>query len=264
MNEKKSAFQPFPKISSPLSGDNQETLEHLQRAIELADGFALFFARCDQPAQRDDLIAHLDALFPRQGRRARRLDVVPPATGLLAGLKSACRTTPDQAPPTCVHICGLEDALSSDAPHPPVLSQLNLTRDRFRDLPCPLVFWLPDAVLTRLAQGAPDFWAWRSGTFDFLPQWVPLEERAEEQIRVLENLLADYHTLGDGPTEQRARASLLVDLAALYRDTYRPQVARQRLEEALPLVRRLRDTALESHAWDVLRALDTDLKTKDL
>jgi len=262
MNGKNLASRPSPELTGLLSADNLETLEHLQRAIELADGFALFFARCDQPAQRDDLIVHLDALLAQQGRRARRLDVVPPATGLLAGLKSACRTTPNQAPPTCVHICGLEDALPSDDPHPPVLGQLNLARDRFRDLPCSLVFWLPDAALTCLARGAPDFWAWGSGIFDFLPQWVPSEKRAEEQIRVLENLLSDYHTLGDGPTEQRARASLLVDLAALYRDTYRPQVARQRLEEALPLVRRLRDAALESHARDVLRALDADLKAK--
>jgi hypothetical protein len=141
-----------------------------------------------------------------------------------------------------------------------VLRQLNLARDRFRGLPCPLVFWLPDTALTRLAQGAPDFWAWRSGTFDFLPRWVPSEEWAAERVRVLENLLADYRTLGDGLTEQRARAGLLVDLANLYQVTYRPQNARQRLEEALPLVHRLGDTALESRARDLLRGLDADPK----
>ena len=290
MNEKNSAFQLSPEPSGPLSADNLETLGHLHRAIELTDGFALFFARCDQPTQRDDLIGYLDALLFQQGRLARRLDVVPPARGLLAGLKSACQTAPDRsaepssraqaegrsrrslATPACVHICGLEDALPPDDPHPPVLSQLNLARDRFRDLPCPLVFWLADAALTRLAQGAPDFWAWRSGTFDFLPRWVPLAShpqaqpeppevlQAEERIHVLENLLADYRALGDGPTEQRARAGLLVDLANLYQVTYRPQTARQRLQEALPLVRRLGDTALETRARDLLRGLDADLK----
>ena len=276
--------------TSPLSPDNLETLGHLHRALELADGFALLFARCDQPDQRDDLIAHLDTLLLQQGRLARQLDVVAPARGLLAGLKSTCRTTSDRsaqpsfraqarrrsrrslATPACVHVCGLEDALPSDDAHPPVLSQLNLARDHFRDLPCPLVFWLPDAALTRLAQGAPDFWAWRSGTFDFLPQWVPLAKQlqarpepsavmqAEERIRALENLLSDYRTLGDSPTEQRARAGLLVDLADLYQVTYRPQTARQRLQEALPLVQRLGDRGLESRARDLLRGLDAEIK----
>jgi hypothetical protein len=310
MNEKNSASRPPTELNAPLSADNLETLEHLHRAIELADGFALFFACCDQPTQRDDLIAHLNALLLQQGRLARRLDVVPPAKGLLASLKNACRPASyrsagpssrasrpahrlspiesqggaqarrrsrrGMATPACVHVCGLEDVLLPDNPHPPVLSQINLARDRFRDLPCPLVFWLPDAALTRLAQGAPDFWAWGSGIFDFLPRWVPLARliqaqpepseviQAERRIRVLENLLADYRTLGDGPTEQRARAGLLVDLADLYQVTYRPQTARQRLEEALPLVRRLKDTALEIRTRDLLRGLNASPETKDL
>jgi len=290
MKKKNSALRPPTEPTGPLSPDNRETLEHLHRALELADGFALFFARCDQPAQRDDLIIHLDALLLQQGRLARRLDVVSPARSLLASLKSTCWATSDRsAQPSfraqarrrsrrslatlaCVHVCGLEDALPSDDPHPPVLSQLNLARDHFRDLPCPLVFWLPDAALTRLAQGAPDFWAWRSGTFDFVPRWVPLAKQpqaqsepsavmqAEERIRALENLLSDYRTLGDGPTEQRARAGLLVDLANLYQVTYRPQTARQRLQEALPLVQRLGDRGLESRARDLLRGLDAEIK----
>ena len=306
MNEKNSASRPPTELNAPLSADNLETLEHLRRALELADGFALFFARCDQPTQRDDLIAHLNALILQQGHLTRRLDVVPPAKGLLASLKNACRPAPYRsagpssrafrpahrlsptksqggaqarrrsrrslATPACVHVCGLEDALPSDDPHPPVLSQLNLARDRFRDLPCPLVFWLPDAALTRLAQGAPDFWAWGSGIFDFLPRWVPLARlhqaqpepsevtQAEERIRAMENLLSDYRTLGDGPTEQRARAGLLVDLADLYQVTYRPQTARQRLQEALPLVQRLGDKGLESRARDLLRGLDAEIK----
>ena len=84
--------------------------------------------------------------------------------------------------------------------------------------------------------------------------------QAEERIRALENLLSDYRTLGDGPTEQRARAGLLVDLADLYQVTYRPQTARQRLQEALPLVQRLGDKGLESRARDLLRGLDAEIK----
>lgn len=291
MSEPGSASQPLNKKDGAaiLSDDNLETLQYLHRAIELADGFALFFARCDWPVQRDELIARLEERLARQGRAARRLDVVPPATGLLVGLRTACRVSSGSVPPACVHVCGLEDALLPQVVHPPVLQQLNLARERFRDLPCPLVFWLPDPALTDLAQGAPDFWAWRSGTFDFALQWVPqaypesLEValpadvilsaslrlsgslpsaavRAEERIRALENLLIEYDDLGDGPIEQRARAGLLLHLADLYRATERPQAARRRLRRAMPLIRRLEDKALESRVQDLLRAIDAASK----
>lgn len=297
MSEPGSASQPLNKKDGAaiLSDDNLEILQYLHRAIELADGLALFFARCDWPVQRDELIARLEERLARQGRAARRLDVVPPATGLLVGLRTACRVSSGSAPPACVHVCGLEDALLPQATHPPVLQQLNLARERFRDLPCPLVFWLPDLALTDLAQGAPDFWAWRSGTFDFALQWVPQAHpespgvalptdvilsadivlsaslrlsgalrpaavRAEERIRALENLLIEYDDLGDGPIEQRARAGLLLHLADLYRATERPQAARRRLRRAMPLIRRLEDKALESRVQDLLRAIDAASK----
>lgn len=272
MNEESLASRRPTEPANSLSAGNLETLEYLHRAIELTDAFALLFARCDQPAQRDALIARLGERLARQGRFGYRQDVVPPTTGLLAALQTVCQATFELVAPACVHICGLEDALPPDDPHPPVLGQLNLARDRFRELHCPLVFWLPDAALTRLAQGAPDFWAWRSGTFDFEPRWAPPEdqpqepERAqvEERILVMENLLNDYRTLPDGPTEQRARAGLLVDLANLYRLTSRPRTARQRLREARPLVRRLRDNSLKSRSQDILRSLDAGPEAKDV
>jgi hypothetical protein len=243
MSEGNSAWLPGEPPASP-SADHLETLGYLRRAIELADGFALLFARCDRAVQRDELIARLDRALTSGGLAPARLDVVPPAVGLLAGLRAACG---GPTPPVCVHVCGLETAMPPGSEHPPVLEQLNLARDRFRALPCPAVFWMPDEALTRLARSAPDFWAWRSGTF---------ARRTEEQIHVLEGLLADYRDLPDGPIEQRARVTLLLDLADLYRMAYRPRAARRRLRTALSLGRQLGDAELEARALDVQRALD--------
>ncbi len=36
------------------------------------------------------------------------------------------------------------------------------------DVPHPILFFLPDYALTRLAKYAPDFWAWRRGVFRFI------------------------------------------------------------------------------------------------
>ncbi len=250
-----------------LSAENLETLEHLCRAIELADGFALFFARCNLPSQRDDLVARLAVLLERLGISSRRMDVQPVHRGLLADLQAACKDIPYRG---CLQVCGLERLMPYGDPHPPILGQLNLARDRFRDLTCPVVFWLRDEALTRLAQGAPDFWAWRSGTFEFQPEpelvravhrqtqddssrWrnLPAEQK-EEQITTLEGLLEDYKALGESPIEWRARAELLLDLADLYRDVYRWPAATWSLEEALRLAHSLDDRTLEARAFKTI------------
>ena len=68
MNKESLASRQPTEPANSLSAGNLETLEYLHRAIELTDTFALFFARCDQPAQRDALIARLEERLARQGR----------------------------------------------------------------------------------------------------------------------------------------------------------------------------------------------------
>ena len=63
---------------------------------------------------------------------------------------------------------GLESGIPYDQPNSRILAELNLGRDLFpRDVPSPLVIWLPDYAVTAVARFAPDFWAWRSGVFEF-------------------------------------------------------------------------------------------------
>jgi len=160
------------------------------------------------------------------------------------------------------------------AAYPPVLSHLNLAREHLRKMPCPVVFWLRDKALTRLAQGAPDFWAWRSGVYEFLPEakwaesvyqqprggtraWSELPPAKKSQrMLTLEGLLADYRELGDGPTERNIRAELLLELGRLYLRSYRTEAATSHLTEALDLYRVLGDRLGEAHTLQALACLE--------
>ena len=44
---------------------------------------------------------------------------------------------------------------------------VNIQREAFTDAPHAVVLWLREEQLVRLMRRAPDFWAWRSGVFDF-------------------------------------------------------------------------------------------------
>lgn len=65
-------------------------------------------------------------------------------------------------------IVGLEKSIGMSGEYPPVLQDLNFVRDAFTtSVPHPILFFLPDNALTRLAKYAPDVWAWRKGVFEF-------------------------------------------------------------------------------------------------
>ncbi|MGA1285549.1 MAG: tetratricopeptide repeat protein, partial [Prochlorothrix sp.] len=112
-------------------------------------------------------------------------------------------------------ITGLEQSIGMSGDYPPLLQDLNFVRDGFgAKVPHPLVFFLPDYSITRLARFAPDFWAWELGLFRFetLPQRVrenyaytleserireglDLRER-QERVDLLQRLLMEYKPQG--------------------------------------------------------------------
>jgi tetratricopeptide (TPR) repeat protein len=61
----------------------------------------------------------------------------------------------------CILFFGLEDAL------PDAAGYLNFQREAFAEVPHAVVFWVTEFGLREIANKAPDFWAWRSGVFDF-------------------------------------------------------------------------------------------------
>lgn len=63
-------------------------------------------------------------------------------------------------------IQGLEKSIGKKGDYPPVLQDLNFVRDAFTNsILNPIVFFLPDYAITRIAKFTPNFWAWKSGYF---------------------------------------------------------------------------------------------------
>ncbi|MEO8892017.1 MAG: tetratricopeptide repeat protein, partial [Coleofasciculaceae cyanobacterium] len=137
--------------------------------------------------------------------------------------------------------------------YPPVLQDLNFVRDAYRrTVPYPLLFILPDYAITRLAKFAPDFWAWKSGIFQFKTTQatkdyaiertlnseiksarLPREEQ-QERIDLLERLLMENQPSGHHATGENLRSytNILHQLGVAYLTQRDPGKAREYLEEA--------------------------------
>ena len=65
-------------------------------------------------------------------------------------------------------LTGLEASIGMVGDYPPVLQDLNYVRNSFAaSVPHPIVIFLPDKSLSRLAEFAPDVWAWRRVVIQF-------------------------------------------------------------------------------------------------
>ncbi len=251
----------FTPLTTSLSGENIAALDRLVRAVDMAEGFALFFARCNVPGLSQQLIGRarqqLGALgvtvveVPLEGGavnlRARLRQVLQPPGGeatVVAAVSAQAALEPvlvrepvasySALARRALFVLGLEYSIPYDRPDARALAELNLGRDWFRrDVAAPVVFWLPDYAVTAIARHAPDFWAWRSGVFEFvtddderraavaqfvhegprlaalsnLPPAAKLARR-----RQLESLLDDYRDLPDGDRTKRERMAILSDL----------------------------------------------------
>ena len=172
-------------------------------------------------------------------------------------------------------VLGLKEAIGVNlqGDYPPVLQDLNFVRDAYkRTVPHPILFFLPDYAITRLAKFAPDFWAWRSGVFLFqTPQVTKDYARAEtldsdrsgssglpespERIALLESLLMDCR-----PSPGRATTTadlstcntLLHQLGVAYLSRREAAKAQDYLQEALTLAQQRDDAPLAAEITQVL------------
>ena len=273
-----------------LSPENAITLDRLVHSIDMAEGFTLFFARCNVPALRSELIdAAVERLAglgvelvevafedePANVRgRLRSALLAANAPGTSESAWHVPEAAPDlvaiaEAPPTygaspkrAVFVTGLEYGIPYDQPNTRILAELNLGRDLFpRDAPHSLVIWLPDYAVTAVAHYAPDFWAWRSGVFEFetseaersadLEQftgdrpWSVLTNLTPEarllRRRQLESLLDDYRNLPDDPRVTRERANILSDLGNVCATSQDHSQAIAYYQRALELYRQVGD-----------------------
>jgi len=154
---------------------------------------------------------------------------------------------------------GVENAIGMTGEYPPMLVDFNWVRDAYpvkvRHL---MLFCLPDYAITRVANFAPDFWAWNSGTFvfktpantrdDAISQTLDASKgisncevpEKQERIDLLTRLLIEY-TPSNGREETqgdlKTRIRVLNDLAIAYRSRSEYKTATYYLKQALDLAK---------------------------
>ncbi|MFM2064989.1 MAG: hypothetical protein RLZZ507_4660 [Cyanobacteriota bacterium] len=143
-------------------------------------------------------------------------------------------------------IIGLEKSIGLFGEYPAVLQDLNFIRDAFTNsVPHPILIFLQDDSLKRLAQYAPDFWAWRKGVFYFqtaqstrelaiditlnserILESLDLPEK-QERIDLLERLLME------AVADKNNRVNILRELGVAYRSIGEIKKAEDVLLDAL-------------------------------
>jgi tetratricopeptide (TPR) repeat protein len=265
-----------PTLADPFDRpalDEATELRALTRALQLAEGFKLYFVSCNQPQQQRRLSTALRAALPELTVQELQL------SGPIPHLLDALQQFVEEPPPGAVFVSGLEYSLpvAQEADATPFVANLNAARNSFPHVvPCPLVLWVPEYVLVAIARGAPDFFSVRSGVYFFAAspedttdlirsvtaqeEWaataLSLEEK-QERITAITSLLAEFEGLPSEQRNLRTEAQLhwrlgnLLETLGAYTD-----VARH-YERTLVLVRKLHDRVAEAVAVAAMGAVYT-------
>ena len=241
-----------------LSVENQVELTALCNMLELAGGFTLGFARVNHPKLRARLVEEIRRRLP--GKAISELTLDPRSeSGIVAQLEEAF----GQQKLDGVFLYGLDAMFDLTTRQSPAMDVLNLNRNYFgKRFPFPVVFWLPEFAMRELSRQAPDFWAWRSGTYYF----VGGEGDAAETLRgldeepvssvtlrqkrgrreILEHVLAELRAAARPDPRSLADTYYLLGQANYYEDE--KNTAGAYFEKALPLFRNLEDRRGEANA----------------
>ena len=165
-------------------------------------------------------------------------------------------------------ITGLEKSIGIVEEYPSVLTNLNFVRDDLRkSTPHPMLLFLPDYALTRLAKYAPDFWAWGRKVFTFKTNRSNLMtnsnkivysddyiddldlQKKQARIEQLLNLLNEYNS----STEEETKNDLFI-ISSIYNqlgNAYQPLGQYQKAiifhEKALDIFRKIGDRQGEEY-----------------
>ena len=241
-----------------VSPQNQDVLLQIASLIRLSEGFRLGFVKCNQPVQCRQMAARLKEMLAGE---AKIIDVVlnEPVSSLRRAILKAREA--EKSSPECkqvIMVFGFEHSVPSNG-LAPALDELNQSREIFpKDVSGPLLIWLPDYALTRLAREAPDFWGWRSGVFELLPDLklmsiiekmvvqdaetsnLGLNEK-RERASALEGLIRDYQELPRGERVGRGQAEVLHRSGNIHRQLGEYEEARRLYGECLKINQELGD-----------------------
>jgi tetratricopeptide (TPR) repeat protein len=245
------------KIQQQPQPDVNSVLDQLERVVRWSEEFQLVFVKCNHPAQQE-ILQH--ALLARlHDKRVLEVVLEQPIVSLLDEITARWDSA---APPQAVCVYHLERSINEQREASPVLGRLNHDRDLLRRaVPATLLLWLPDFALDCVARGAPDFWAWRSGVYEFPADrelWhfesavaltpetsalfsLPLEDKQKEIARLSELLRTARAWPRHGKRERQTAAYLSEQLALLHYSLGERDKAQEFLEEALTLFQQLHD-----------------------
>ena len=182
--------------------DNAEVYESLVRAIGLTEGFGLFLVRSGNGKElgerlRSDLprlnFADLELTEElKDGNLYGLVKEIAQTSNSLNGLIiSGLEKSLD--PYVKSGYGGLGDYYNKDMV-PRILGHLNLQRERFRDdFPFCLIFVLSAFGIKYIARRAPDFFDWRSGLFEFVPDAKMLNKLTQEMYGDYDQYLVWNH-----------------------------------------------------------------------
>jgi tetratricopeptide (TPR) repeat protein len=254
----------MPKIHPQRTkkADSDSILDQIERVVRWGDEFRLAFVKCNHSAQRE--MRRRSLLDRLRDQRVLEISLEKHVVSLLDEIKPLWN--PDQ-PPAAVCVYGLEHSLREQGQNSPVLGRLNHDRDLLRQfIPAALLIWLPDFALDYVARGAPDFWAWRSGVYEFQTDsalWqaesiaafsdqdavslgsLSWEDKQKEIIRLEELLRTSQALTRQDKQVKQTNRRLLHQLGFLYDSLGRQSEAFDRYQESLKLAKALGDRAGE-------------------
>lgn len=188
---------------------NERSLSTLLRALLLSQGqFALILIRCNYQGLREEIWQKFqEDIFLRSPDLAplKALHLNPSISTLLAPLLDALEAEPDKKE-NSASLSSPSSPSSSSSPSPPspipsalvifglelvkdpdrLFKAVNQIRDEFRKhLSLPIIFWVTDDLLQKLARLAPDFRSWAAASIKFE---LPLAESATLVWQTTENV----------------------------------------------------------------------------
>ena len=156
--------QSFPQENSlhyfqtNLSSENERSLRRLNRAINLSQGeFSLILCVCNVPTLRKRITKQLQDI---SSLKIRELHLSPSVNTLFSTVKTAL----NNRYPDALVILGLESVVNLDD----LLSATNLVRELFaQEFTFPLILWVNDDTLIKLARISTDFRSWSGSSIRF-------------------------------------------------------------------------------------------------
>ncbi|MFN9469189.1 MAG: tetratricopeptide repeat protein [Pseudanabaena sp.] len=273
------ADQPEEENLSKFRSLNNDAIQSLLAMLDLSQGFTIAFAECNFWQDGGALVESLkEEIASDPEWEELQLESWefndPDLRYLLDELIKRLETLPRQEGKKLVLVLsGLENAIGVVGEYPPFLVDLNFVRDAYARLaPHPVVFVLPDYAITRVANFAPDFWAWKSEVFKFKTSTEArdfafdkinsdrilgnyLKPEKQERIDLLHRLLMAANPSGSDPASnpnESIQINILIQLGLAYFSLSEFNQAIDFYDQALSLARKLGDRNGEANSLNNL------------